>query len=67
MWGINDVFTHDILKPISKKTFTQLNITLDPDDEDSWIKDVRTGKNPDFVVVIVNQNELVDTIFIWDI
>ena len=44
-----------------------LNIVLDAEDLESYIKDVRTGKNQDMIVVIVNQTELVDTIFIWNL
>ena len=43
-----------------------VSLDIDVDDAESYVKSVKTGVNPEQIVIIVNQNKFIDTIFVWD-
>jgi len=44
-----------------------LSLELDPTDKESCIKEIRTGSDPDTIIIILKLNEKVDSIFVWKV
>ena len=66
-WKTNTIESHKLCVPFTENKFRKLNISLDPDDEESFMKDLRKGKNLEICIIIVHQNEWLDMIIIWNL
>ena len=67
MWDLKQVKLLDLKKNFSEQKLQTLYFQIDPEDPESFIKEVRTGSNPDLIVIIVQQTKDLDSIISWDI
>ena len=53
VWNWNNVSMINLDEKLIKSNFKRLSLTLDDSDRSAFIKDIRTGSDPNKIVIIV--------------
>ena len=67
IWDTKVIRALDLKKKFCHKNLVLLDFQIDKDDPESFIKEVRTGSNPEIVVLIVQQSKDVDSVISWNV
>lgn len=71
IWNKHKIKYYDLDKDFTDKNKYMIDFEIKKENETSWIKEVRTGSNPNLIIIIVktlsNQQDSSETIFTWDV
>ena len=65
-WTDSEIMYHYLADGIDKEErYIKANFSIDDLNKDSYIKDVRTGSNPEIFVFVIQQSGGFDSIYTW--